>query len=183
MKEVFILSYGCNLDHSNINYLVKERLIPFSVNRAYWRNEKPPKESEICLIYDVFDINRNKHKDNLYYLDKFYINEVRLESFLYSLSKLKGNHVYAKPNVRGHAYVQIDNVEYTGRIYKTLEDGVCLVFLDEESEHNIELREKLPFLPSGLHFLKMSNDLSLEDSNTLVAEWIQRIINEVGNKK
>ncbi|MGE7919815.1 hypothetical protein ACQKM9_12810 [Viridibacillus sp. NPDC093762] len=182
MKEVFILSYGCDLDHSNIDYLVKERLMPFSVERAYWRKEKPPKESDICLYYDVFEINRNKLNKG-YYGNTFYINEMRLESFMYSLSKLKGNHVYGNPNVRAHAYVFIDNVEYTGRIYESLVDNEYLVFLDEESLNNIELREKLPSLQRELHYLSMPKGLSLEERDLLVAEWIRRIISEVKKEK
>jgi len=54
-KEVFILSYGCDLDHSNINFLVKERLMPFS-------HKKSPNETDICVQYEVFDVNRKKHK-------------------------------------------------------------------------------------------------------------------------
>lgn len=42
LKEVFILSYGCDLDHNNIDFLVNERLMPYSVDRAYRRNEMPP---------------------------------------------------------------------------------------------------------------------------------------------
>ncbi|QNK87807.1 hypothetical protein H7992_22005 [Sporosarcina sp. resist] len=186
MKEVFIFSYGCDLDHNNIDVLVKERLMPYSDHRSYLRNEMPPKESDICLKYDVFDINRNKHKDNLYSLDKFYINKVRLEAFMYSLSKLKGDHIYANPNVRGHATVNLDNVEYTARVYGAVVDEVDdkrLVFLDEESLSNVELREKLPSLPSDLQFLTMPIEITLEERESLVSEWIQRIICEVKNKK
>ncbi|WP_155592260.1 hypothetical protein [Lysinibacillus cavernae] len=62
-EEVFILSYGCDLDHSNIDYLVKERLLPFS----HWHNNKTPKETAICVRYEAFDINPKKHKQ--LYLD------------------------------------------------------------------------------------------------------------------
>lgn len=180
MKEFFILSYGCDLDHNNIDFLVKERLMPYSVNRTYLQNKKHmPKESDVCLYYDVFDINRNKHKDNIYYVDKFYINEVRLKAFMYSLSKLKGNHIYANPKVRGHSYVSIDNVEYTGRVYESLVDKNRLVFLDEESSENIELRNKLPLLPRELHFLTIPNGVSFEKSDLLVANWIKKIKNHV----
>ena len=176
MKELFILSYGCDLDHSNIDFLVKERLMPYSVDRAYWRNERPPKESEICLKYDVFDFNRNKHKDNLYSFDNFYINEIRLEAFMYSLSKLKGNHVYAHPNVRGHVNVDLDNKEYTARVYRSIENDKRLIFLDEESHNNVELREKLPSLPSDLQFLTAPSGITYEETQLFVSEWMQRII-------
>jgi hypothetical protein len=33
MKTVFLLSYGCDLDHYNIDFLVKERLMPFAKTR------------------------------------------------------------------------------------------------------------------------------------------------------
>jgi hypothetical protein len=170
-KEVFILSYGCDLDHSNINFLVKERLMPFS-------HKKSPNETDICVQYEVFDVNRKKHKQ-LYYGHKFYINKIRLEAFLYSLSKLKGNHVYANPLVRGHAYALIDGVEYTGRIYESFEDAQTLVFIDEESINNIPLREKLPSLRKELHFLKTPINIPFEESDLLVAKWVKSIINEI----
>ena len=183
MKEVFILSYGCDLDHNNIDFLVKERLMPYSVDRAYWRNERPPKESEINLQYDVFDINRNKHNDNLYSFDKFYINEVRFEAFLYSLSKLKGDHIYAVRNMKGHVTVYLDNKEYTARVYMTVKDDKNLIFLDEESHENIPLREKLPYFPSDLRFLTVSSEITYEEAQVLVSEWIQCILSELENKK
>lgn len=173
-KEVFILSYGCDLDHSNINFLVKERLMPFS----HWHNKKSPNETDICVQYEVFDVNRKKHKQ-LYYGHKFYINKIRLEAFLYSLSKLKGNHVYANPQVRGHACALIDGVEYTGRVYESLEDAQTLVFIDEDSTNNMPLREKLPSLRKELHFLKMPINITFEESDLLVAKWIKSIINEI----
>jgi len=37
MKTVFLLSYGCDLDHNNIDFLVKERLIPFD-EKCLWPN-------------------------------------------------------------------------------------------------------------------------------------------------
>ncbi len=176
-KEVFILSYGCDLDHSNIDYLVKERLLPFSC----WTYKKQPKETDICVRYEVFDINPKKHKQ-VYYGHKFYINNTRLEAFMYSLSKLKGNHVYADPRVRGHVIAFLDGVEYTGRVYESLEDDQNLIFLDEESIYNIPLREELPTLPRDIHFLKIPNDLYSEESELLFGNWIKTIINEINKK-
>lgn len=43
---------------------------------------------------------------------------------MYSLSKLKGDHIYANQNVRGHANVFIENVEYTARVYGPIVDEV-----------------------------------------------------------
>jgi len=174
LNEVFILSYGCDLDHSNIDYLVKERLLPFS----HWTYKKQPKETDICVRYETFDINPKKHKQ-LYYGHKFYINKTRLEAFMYSLSKLKGNHIYLNPRARGHAYVYIDDLEYTGRVYKTLDGGQKLVFIDEESENNYPLREKLPVLRKDLHYLKIKSDLTFEESDMLISNWIKSIINEI----
>jgi len=173
-EEVFILSYGCDLDHSNIDYLVKERLLPFS----HWTNKKRPKETDICVRYEVFDINPKKHKQ-LYYGHKFNINKMRLEAFMYSLSKLKGNHVYVHPKVRGHVNVYIDDLEYSGRVYQTLVNDQKLIFIDEESENNFTLREKLPKLQKDLHCLKMQSNITFEERDLLVTNWINRIINEI----
>jgi len=172
-KEIFILSYGCDLDHSNIAFLVKERLMSFSD----FYSRKSPNETDICVRYETFDINPNKHQQ-LYYAHAFFINKIRLEAFMYSLSKLKGSHVYLNPRVRGHIEATIDGLEYTGRVYETLEDGADLIFVDEESTNNIELRENLPFLPSELQFLKIPKNTRVEERNLLFANWIQKIISE-----
>jgi len=176
-KEIFILSYGCDLDHSNIAFLVKERLMPFSD----WYSKKSPNETDICVRYETFDINRNKHQQ-LYYAHAFFINKIRLEAFMYSLSKLKGSHAYLNPRVRGHIETTIDGLEYTGRVYETLEDGEELIFVDEESTNNIELRDNLPFLPNELQFLKIPKNTSFEERNLLFANWIQKIISEIKKK-
>lgn len=176
-KEVFILSYGCDLDHSNVAFLVKERLMPF----CSWYNRNPAKETDICVRYDAFDINRNKHEE-LYYSHTFYINKIRLDAFMHALSKLKGNHVYLNPCVRGHIEATINGLEYTGRIYEKLVDGEELIFIDEESKNNIEIREKLPSLPKELQFLKMQKNKSFEERNLLFVNWIQRIISETKKK-
>ena len=146
-KEIFILSYGCDLDHSNIAFLVKERLMPFSD----FYSKKLPNETDICVRYETFDINPNKHRE-LYYAHAFFINKIRLEAFMYSLSKLKGSHVYLNPRVRGHIKATIDGLEYTSRVYGTLEDRETLIFIDEESTNNIELRGNCRFYQSNCNF-------------------------------
>lgn len=176
-KEVFILSYGCDLDHSNIAFLVKERLMSFS----NWYSRKSPKETDICVRYEAFDINRNKHQQ-LYYGHEFYINKIRLEAFMHSLSKLKGSHVYLNPLVRGHIEATIDGLEYTGRVYETLEDGQQLIFIDEESTNNIALRDKLPSLPKDFQYLKIPKDTNFEESYSLFSSWIQSIISKPKKK-
>ncbi len=173
-KEVFILSYGCDLDHNNIAFLVKERLMPFSD----WYSRKSPKETDICVRYEAFDINLTKHKQ-LYYAYSFYINKTRLEAFMHSLSKLKGNHVYLNPRVRGHIEATIDSLDYTGRVYENLEDGEDLIFVDEESINNIKLRERLLSLPSELQVLKIPKNKSFEERNLLFANWIIGITPEI----
>lgn len=176
-KEVFILSYGCDLDHSNIAFLVKERLMPFS----NWLNKKLPNETDICVHYEAFDINRKKH-EQLYYGHDFYINKIRLEAFKFSLSKLKGEHIYVHPQARGHIETLIDGLEYTGRVYETLEDEQELIFLDEESTNNIELREILPSLPRELQFLKIPNNTIFEEREVLFSNWVRKIINETNKR-
>ncbi len=98
---------------------------------------------------------------------------------MYSLSKLKGNHVYVHPKVRGHVNVYIDDLEYTGRVYQTLVNDQKLIFIDEESENNFTLREKLPKLQKDLHCLKMQSNITFEERDLLVTNWINRIINEI----
>lgn len=68
LKTVFLLSYGSDLDHNTINFLVKERLKPYARGKGNKLNMKVSRHPEIILIYDVYDVNLNKHVDNKYYV-------------------------------------------------------------------------------------------------------------------
>lgn len=177
LKTIFLLSYGCNLDHNNIDFLVKERLMPFTKYKGNKPNKTIPRTPEILLIYDVYDVNRNKHVDNKYYLEEFFISETRLQAFEYSLSKLKGHHMQCRPYARGHYNVFIDGKEYSSRVYQTLSSDNELFFLDEETFHNIGLREKSHNLPSELQWLTLPQKLDPADRGSAISNWIQKIIN------
>lgn len=61
MKEKLLLIYGSNLDHSNINFLVKDRLSRFEVKSGYIPR-KTDTNRDILFHYDVYDVNLEKHK-------------------------------------------------------------------------------------------------------------------------
>ncbi|MGM7682637.1 hypothetical protein ACSVDA_10840 [Cytobacillus sp. Hm23] len=175
METVFILSYGCSLDHSNIDFLLNDRLMPF---KKFYNNVNKNISSnpEIKLIYDVFDVHSERHTENKYFLEEFYISKTQLASFEHSLIKLKGNHIRCRPNTRGHIYTYINGKEYTGRVFVTSEHKKHLIFLDDESMDNAELRQKLHLLPEQLQSLVFSNDFEYKDIESIFTEWIQILI-------
>ncbi|WP_421664358.1 hypothetical protein [Lysinibacillus telephonicus] len=116
MKKILLLTYGCNLDHSNIAYLVKDRLRPFEIKWGEIPRKVDPKR-DVLFQYDVYDVNMemNKRSGDVYF-HQYLISEDHLSAFEYSLSKLnKGIHTRCHLDARGHFYVEIDNVEYSAR--------------------------------------------------------------------
>ncbi|MCM3237637.1 hypothetical protein M3589_07850 [Heyndrickxia oleronia] len=178
MKSVYILSYGRNLDYNHIEYLLKDRLMPY-LELYNKHNKNISKNPEIDLMYDTYDVNREKHKENKYVFKHYFISEAQLQGFEYSLKKLKGYHFRCDPRVRGHYTVTINNKEYSARNYKKLEPNEELVFLDEEEYNNIELRKMIHLLPKSLHWLTLSTDLTIEERENKVREWIKTIIEHV----
>ncbi|MFD4929190.1 hypothetical protein ACFWMS_09685 [Peribacillus butanolivorans] len=138
MKDYFLFTFGCNLDHSNIEYLVKERLEsfvrPIMVNNN-WTNQNPKirKDSNIHFTYDVDD---KKHKENLYYIKDYYISEEQLCGFEYSLRKLKGNHIWCRPNTRDHFNMKIKEIDWA-YIYVTINNDIEIRLLDREVPNSL----------------------------------------------
>lgn len=179
LKTVFLLSYGCNLDHKNIDFLVKERLLPFARREGNKANKKIARHPEILLMYDVYDVNWNKHVDNKYYLEEFFISEAHLQAFEYSLSKLKGQHIRCKPYARGHHELSIDGKEYSVRVYRTLSGDSELFFLDDEAIHNGRLREKNHILPDDLQWLMLTKNINTTEREAAISEWLREILKYV----
>ncbi|MCI1593446.1 MAG: hypothetical protein LKH79_23505 [Heyndrickxia oleronia] len=178
MKSVLISSYDRNLDYNHIEYLLKDRLMPY-VKFHNKHNKNIAKTNEIKLVYDTYDVNKEKHQENKYIFGEYYISEALLQGFEYSLKKLKGYHFRCDPRVRGHYTVTINHKEYSARNYKKLEPNEELVFLDEEEYNNIELRKMIHLLPESLHWLTLSTGLTIEERENKVREWIKTIIEHV----
>ena len=177
---MFILSYGRNLDYNHIEYLLKDRLMPY-VKFHNKHNKNIAKKHEIKLVYDTYDVNKEKHQENKYIFGEYYISEALLQGFEYSLKKLKGYHFRCDPRVRGHYTVTINNKEYSARVYHKLDPKEGLVFLDEEEYSNIELRKKIHLLPQNLHWLTLSLDYTFEEKEVKVRQWIKTIIEHVNS--
>lgn len=180
LETVFLLSFGCDLDHSNIDFLVKERLMPYAITEKNEMKMKNSKHLAVRMMYDVYDVNRNKHVDNKYYLEEFIISEAHLLAFEYSLSKLKGNHIRCRPYARGHYDLTINEKEYSTRVYQKLSDDNELFFIDEESIHNISIRKKTHKLPSELQWLMLPKDIKTNERESSINEWMQTVLNFIG---
>ncbi len=177
MKKILLLTYGCNLDHSNIGYLVKERLSPFEIEWGEIPSKVNPKRN-VLFQYDVYDVNveMNKKSGDIYF-HQYLISEDHLSAFEYSLSKLnKGNNTRCHLDARGHYYVDIDNVEYSARTLISLDKQSIFVFLDEDSHFNSFIRSQLHLLPTELHYLILDYNLSYKEKELKVKSWIQQIL-------
>lgn len=178
MKTIFLLNYGSDLEHERIDTLVKEMLMPFR-NLGYDKiNKNIPKNPDVKLIIDTFDINKEKHIENLYYLEEFYITDKQFERFKEEFTKYNGCHLYCRPNHRGHYYIHINNIEYTARLFVTI-DNKEIILIDDESIYNDDLRRKVYHLPENFQSLEISLDkiLNYNDREKIVQKWISEIIN------
>lgn len=177
METIFLLNYGNDLDHDKMNLLIKEKLMPFRKLYNNKINKNIVNAPDIELIIDTFDFNKDKHVENQYYLEYFYLSRNQFESFYKKFTRLKGHHVRCKPNHRGHYYASINDKEYTARVFVTLDD-TQLIFVDDESIDNEELRRKVYKLPSNLQSLVISKR-TIRDHNErerYVKEWINKIL-------
>ena len=183
LKTVFLLSYGSDLDHNNIDFLVKERLKPFARCKGNKLNKKVSRHPEILLMYDVYDVHLNKHVDNKYYLEEFLISAAHFQAFEYSLSKLKGHHIQCRPYARGHYELSINGKNYSTRVYQTLSSDKELFFLDEEEIHSSSLREKNHKLPTDLQWLILPKDIEQTGRETAIFDWINEVLKYVDQMK
>ncbi len=177
MEKIFHFHYGRDLEHDHIDQFIKEKLMPYRKLRHNRPNLNITYTPDFELVLDIFDINKEKHQDNKYYLEFFYLTTNQFALFEESYSKFGGFHTWCKPNHRGHYYIHIDNREYTARVYVTLDDRQ-IILIDDESIHNDELRRKVYRLPEELQVLILTpNERANErTSHRLVEDWIKRIL-------
>ncbi|MEK4535655.1 hypothetical protein NST21_09950 [Peribacillus sp. FSL K6-1552] len=183
MIDYFLLTFGCNLDHSNIEYLVKERLEPYvrpikKNNKWTDENTKIRKDSTIHFMYDVYDVNDKKHSENLYYIKDYYLTEAQLLGFEHSLRKLKGNHIWCRPNTRGHFNLKIEEIEYTGHIYVTVNNDKEIRLLDREEPNS--LRGQIHLVPEKDQWVELPRSMTEEEKDKRTLNWIRESLIKVG---
>ncbi|MCB5235552.1 hypothetical protein [Niallia circulans] len=102
--------------------------------RKLWNDKVKniPSSPDVKLIIDTFDINKDKHIENKYSLEEFYLLSKQFEMFKKAFKKLKGHHISCKPNHRSHYYVYINQIEYTARSFVTI-DNKKVILIDDES--------------------------------------------------
>ncbi|MEK5215964.1 hypothetical protein [Psychrobacillus sp. FSL H8-0487] len=177
MKRVLLLIYGCNLDHSNISFLEKDRLSRFEVEWDYAPCKLNDKR-DVLFQYDVYDVNLEKNrKCSGRWLSKYLIDEHQLNAFEYSLSKLNtGMYIRCNPNIRGHIEVTVNDLEYSAGILGTEDNKTRIFLIDEESENNEMIRSKLHLLPIEMQLLTIDTGFSYEERKLKVKEWIEQIL-------
>ena len=177
IKKILLLTYGCNLVHSNINYLVKDRLSPFEIE---WGNipKNVDGKRNVLFQYDVYDANiENNNKVSDIYFHQYLISENHLNAFEYSLSKLnKGMNTCCHLDARGHIEIEIDHIEYSARTLIPIDKKTIIILLDEEAEANAFIRFQLHLLPAELQYLIVDYKLSYDEQKFKMKRWIQQIL-------
>ncbi|WP_234032863.1 hypothetical protein [Paenibacillus faecalis] len=173
-----MLTFGCNLDHSNIDYLVKQRLSQLKgrLQEDYF-NPKLNKGAECILNYQVIDTNFDKISSK-YYLDDYHVTEAQKSGFKYSLDKLKGTHVWCNPRIQGHAYCVVDNNEFSFNVYQSLEGMEYRFPQYDNVDYNADiiLRNNLHKMLEEDQYLQLPNNLSDDEKDEITIQWIQNLI-------
>lgn len=178
MQKILLFTYGCGLDFSIINNLVKEKLSPFEIK---WDDipETVDGKRNILFRYDVYDVNleNNRRLADIYF-HLYLISEEHLSNIERSLTILNnGEHIRCGLNAMGHIEVEINNIEYSARSLISIDKKTIIYLLDEEAEANALIRSQLHLLPIELHYLILDYGLSYEKRKLKVRSWIQQIYN------
>lgn len=174
----FLLTFGRNLDHSNIDYLVKWRLSKYKggLQEDYF-NTVLNKGADIILNYQIIDTNFER-RSSKYYLNDYHVTETQKNGFMYSLNKLKGTHVWCDPRVQGHAFCVVDGIEFSFYVYRSLE-GLEYRFpqyYNDDSKADIFVRIHIDDMPEGEQYLQFPFNLSNEEKDRVTVEWIHKLI-------
>lgn len=179
----FLVTYGYNLDHSNIDHLVSDRLSRHKgwIQKDYF-DPVLHQGAAFILNYQIIDTNVARVSQR-YYLDDFHVTEAQLQGFLYSLNKLKGTHVLCNPTKQGHHWTVIDDIEYSCYAYQTL-DGRDLRFLeyDNDVRADANMKKGIPRIPEHQHYLTLPSDCSQEEKDRRLTDWFKGII-EAGKQQ
>lgn len=168
------------MDYDNIDDLIQETIEPFRKYGFNKINRNIPENPEIKLVLDTFDVNKEKHIENKYFLEEFYITKELFEYFESYFTEFKGHHTRCLPNIRGHSNVFIGDKDYSVRVFVTTDNNE-LIFVDDESIDNEELRSHMHKLPENLQFLMIPRNkaISLEDRESYVRDWIQKLLEKL----
>ncbi len=177
-KRRFLLTFGRNLDHSNIDYLVKSRLSKYKgrIQKDYF-NPILQKGAELILNYQIIDTNFDRISSK-YYLDDYHITEAQKNGFFLSLKKLKGTHVWCDPRIQGHAFCVVDGIEFNFYVYRSLEgqDYRFPQYYSADSNADPIVHSQLPKMPEEEQYLQIPSDLSREVKDEITIEWIKKLI-------
>ena len=79
----FLVTFGYNLDHSNIDYLVSDRLSRHKgwIQKDYF---EPVSQGAFILNYQIIDTN--VAKVSRYYLDDYHVTEAKRKAFFTRLT-------------------------------------------------------------------------------------------------
>lgn len=178
----FLITFGHNLDHSNMDDLVSDRLSRHKgrIQKDYF-DPVLRKGAAFILNYQIIDTNADRVSQR-YYLDDYHITEAQLQGFLYSLNKLKGTHVMCNPRKQGHHWTVIDAIEYSCYAYQTL-DGRDLRFIEYQNDTRADavMKKGIPRIPEHQHYLAFPTDCTQEEKDRRLTDWICGIIEAAGN--
>ncbi len=175
-KQITVLSYGSDLDHRTIKKIVHKFL------HLKKRNAADP---TIEIRYDTYDANSALHTENRYYFETYFINENTLTAFIQALQRLPGNHIQCEFNIRGHFEVNLNDIEFSTRVYKAIDfpslyqkdlKGRYLFFIDTESPDNEKIRNNIHLLPKALQSLTLPLDSTPLQRELYVKDWVKAIL-------
>jgi len=176
-KRRFLLTFGRNLDHSNIDYLVQSRLFKYKgrIQEDYF-NPVLKRGAELILNYQIIDTNFNRVSMK-YYLDDFHLTEAQKNGFMLSLQKLKGTHVWCDPKVQGHAFCEVNGIKYSFHVYRSLQ-GQEFRFPEyyNDSTADATIQSQLHKLPEEEQYIQFPADINPEEQDEITIKWIQRLI-------
>lgn len=181
-KRRFLLTFGFNLDHSNIDHLVKERLAKHrgGIQEDYF-NTVLQKGADLILNYQIIDTNFDRISSK-YYLNDYHITEAQKNGFMYSLVKLKGTHVWCNPRIQGHAFCVVDGIEFSFYVYRSI-NGTEYRFpqyYNDDSSADMIVRSGQPRMPEDERYLAFPAGLSMEEKDGLTIPWIRKLIDYSG---
>ncbi|NMO95020.1 hypothetical protein HII30_04365 [Paenibacillus lemnae] len=176
-RRTLLLTFGHNLDHSNIHALVQDRLAKNKggLQKDYF-DPVLHKGAEVILNYRTIDTNFNRISDK-YYLDDYHLTESQINGFQYSLQRLKGCHVFCEPRIRGHAYAVVKGIEFSFYVHRSL-DGIDYLFPQYWEDANADqiVRRQLPKLPEHEQFLEMPAAISDAEKDEIKMSWILKLV-------
>lgn len=180
-NQIAILTYGNNLDERAIDGLFD----------TYLKRDTFGEQGEITVRFDTYDANvKSRYRNG--WCSEIPMDASQFIAFEAAVHRLNGTHVRIHHRVRGHFEVVIEGKEISTSVYKTRDcskvyrepvEGRYLFFIDEESEDNHEIRDKMHLLPDKLQFLSLPVTLPFEEREVYVRDWIKRILRVIREGK